>query len=238
MIKAITNFLLSIKTAFGLFLLCIALSFIGSLVLPGNLAFFSGIDDTPLFKWLAESGHIENTWWIYAFVVAMAILALSTVACTAEALLSRALRLNPALRLPTQVMHLGVLLVMLGHLMTAWIGTREDVPVTKGAPAVSSQGVAVRLVDVRTKVDENGYDTDWEADVDAAGVTGTLRPARPLFLQGAGLYLKAVTMTGASPSALICVARDPGAPWALLGGFLVSAGGAAFVLTRRRASQA
>lgn len=238
MIKALLDFLLSIKTAFGLFLICIALCLIGSIVLPANLAFFSGIDDTPLFRWLSETGHAGLTWWIYAFVAAMAVLALSTVACTIEALLSRALRLNLALRLPTQVMHLGVLLVMLGHLLTAWIGTRVDVPVTKGADAVVTEGVALRLMDVRTRTDENGYDTDWEADIEADGIKGTLRPARPMGVHGAGLYLKSVTMLkGEAPTALIGVARDPGAAWALLGGLLVSAGGAGFVLTRRRAAE-
>lgn len=232
--KRLMDFLLSIKTAFGLFLVCIVLCIIGSLVLPANLAFFSGIDDTPLFRWLSESGNRTLTWWIYALVAAMSLLALSTVACTIDELLSRALKLDPARRLPTQVMHLGVLLVMLGHLLTASIGTREDVSIVKGAEAASSGGVKVALVDVRAKTDQNGYDTDWEADVLMDGVAGTLRPARPLGAHGVGFYLKAVTTAGGTPSALIRVSRDPGAPWALVGGVLVSLGGLGFVLTRRR----
>lgn len=236
--RSILNVLLSIKTAFGLFLICILLCVIGSLVLPWNLAFFSGIDDTPLFEWLDEAGGIKITWWIYSLVAAMALLALSTVACTLEALMSRGLRLNPALRLPTQVMHLGVLLVMAGHLLTAWTGAREDIAINKDTAATIKGGMTLSLKDVRAKTDESGYDTDWEADLEIIGAgsetaTGTLRPARPIRVAGVGFYLKSID-TGDAPSALIRVSRDPGAPWALAGGILVSLGGVGFVLTRRR----
>ena len=82
--KRIWDILLSLKTAFVLFVIGIALSLTGSLMLSTNLAFFSGIDDTPLFKWLNEAGEPGLTWWIWVFIAMLGLIALSTVLCTLE----------------------------------------------------------------------------------------------------------------------------------------------------------
>ena len=48
--KAFLYFLLSLKTAFGIFLFAIGIGLVGSFMLPYNLSFFSGIDDTMLIQ--------------------------------------------------------------------------------------------------------------------------------------------------------------------------------------------
>ncbi|MDP2168498.1 MAG: cytochrome c biogenesis protein ResB [Thermodesulfovibrionales bacterium] len=236
MVKAIARFFLSLKTAFGLFLAFIVLTFAGSIALPGNLAFFSGIDETPLFKWLSASGNLGLTWWIYLMIILLAVLAVSTVFCTVESLMGKMDRRNVILRLSPQVMHIGVLLIMLGHLLTASSGFKTDVLVKKGQGMEVGEGAAVYLEDVRVFTDENGSDTDWEAVLtwvdDADGAEGrSLRPVHPLYLGKFGLYLKSVSM-GPEPSALIRVCRDPGALWALIGGALLVAGGLGFIYSR------
>jgi hypothetical protein len=224
--KRLYAILVSQTTAVALFAATMAVSIAGSLTLPRNLALFSGIDDTPLFAWLGETARLDVTWWIYLMVAMMGLLALSTALCTAEALLRLRGAHSLALRLSPQFMHLGVLLVLLGHFLTAAIGAREDVLMGKDAPVDLGGGVTATVTDVRQEEDEYGYARNWEADVtiEAGGIslgTATLRPARPASIGPFSLFIRSVE-TGESPSALVRVVRDPGATWALAGGVVVT----------------
>jgi hypothetical protein len=237
--KAIWELLISLKTVFGLFALSIVICFIGSVMLPSHLAFFSGIDDTPLFRWLSEAGDKGLTWWIYALIVSIAGLAVSTVACTVDALIKSTGR-TLLFRLSPQIMHAGVLFVMLAHLLTAGWGLREDVDIEKGERASMGRGVEVVLKDVGSGLDEEGYYTSWEAElefyIDGKAIgADTLRPVEPVYAGGLGLFFKTFKEGGKGrpPAVVIRVVDDPGALWALLGGFLVTLGGVCFVWTRR-----
>jgi len=236
--KTIINFFLSLKTAFWLFAVFVVLCFIGSLSLPANLAFFSGIDDTPLFTWLREVSEPGTTWWIYALIGLLAVFAMSTIFCTVEALIERTTWRSIALKLSPQVMHVGVLFIMLGHLLTATLGEKIDIDVRKGETAPVGNVASIMLVDVRETTDENGYAVDWEATLrwienGRSSALHRLRPARPLYFGAYGLYTKAVE-SGPRASAWIRINRDPGAPWALAGGLLLSLGAAAFLYARVR----
>lgn len=233
--KKIIQFFLSLKTVFGLFVLFIIILFIGSLSLPNNLAFFSGIDDSPLFSWLAEAGAFPITWWIYALMLLLAVLAVSTVFCTIEALLKRLNRKQFALKLSPQVMHAGVLFIMLGHLLTASFGFKTDVLLKQGERAVIPGNIQLALLDVKVWKDQNDYDTDWEAKLawteGGRQTEALLKPAHPRYIGLFGLYSKAVSVEPAQ-TALVRVSRDPGAVWALLGGVLLCAGGLGFLYGR------
>ena len=66
--------------------------------------------------------------------------------------------------------------------------------------------------------------TDWSADVSLYENSklvkgGTLGPNTPLFYGGTGVYLKSLNFDR-GPAALLMVAKDPGAVWALVGGVL------------------
>jgi hypothetical protein len=231
------QFFLSLKTAFWLFLLFIAILFIGSLSLPHNLAFFSGIDETPLFRWLAEAGNVPVTWWIYVLIALLGLLAISTIFCTVEALLKRMGGRQMVLKLSPQVMHIGVLFIMLGHLLTASMGFKSDVLLKQGERRAVAGNAEVALQEVKVWKDRNGYDIDWEAKLEwTEGGTRTetaLRPVHPRYIGMFGLYSTSVSMEP-ERSALIRVIKDPGAAWALLGGFLLSLGGAGFLYGRVR----
>jgi len=236
LMNAIWRFFLSLKTAFGLFFVFIVLAFIGSIMLPHNLAFFSGIDDTPLFRWLAENDRLVKTWWIYAMIVMLAMLAVSTIFCTIEALMKRMSRKNFILKISPQVMHIGVLFIMLGHLLTASFGLKLDLVLNRGEKKEVMEGKALLLQDVSVTTDENGYDIDWQARLswfeDGRVYRDViLRPVHPLYFGQTGLYIKAVTMEP-DKSALIRVCRDPGALWALVGGVLLTLGGLGFIYGR------
>jgi cytochrome c biogenesis factor len=234
--KAIARFFLSLKTAFWLFFVFIVFAFIGSVVLPNNLAFFSGIDDTPLFRWLSDSGNLKLTWWIYAMILMLALLAVSTIFCTIDGTIKGLNSRNLILKLSPQVMHLGVLFIMLGHLLTASIGFKTDMRIKEGEKKVVAGEIELYLEDVKVQTDKQGYYTDWEAKLwwfenGEKVKEEVLRPVHPLYFGQFGLYFKSVSIEP-EPSALIRVCRDPGALWALIGGVFLSIGGLGFVYGR------
>lgn len=231
--KAIMRFFLSLKTTFGLLVLYIVLSVTGSIMLPSNLAFFSGIDETPLFRWLLSAGNIRLTWWLYGMIALLFLIAVNTIFCTVESLMKKIGMKNLILRLSPQIMHIGVLLIMLGHLLTASIGFKTDLLIKKGEEKTISGDTSIYLEDITVQKDENGYYTDWEAeliwnDVGKKPGKGILRPVHPLYFGRFGLYIQSVE-TDPEATALIRVCRDPGAVWALIGGILLSIGGAGFI---------
>lgn len=235
--RTLLNIFLSLKTAFGFFLFFVAVMLYGSLSLPNNLAFFSGIDDAPLFRWLAEAKGYGTTWWIYAMILGFTLFAVNTLVCTGDVLLFRLGRRALIAKLSPQVMHIGVLFAMLGHLLTASLGVKMDIDLKQGEAKEVSGNAAIALDGVRVQEDANGYVVDWEATVrwvedGLPSEARSLRPVHPLYVGGYGLYSKSVNIDKNGSSALIRVSRDPGAPWALLGGVLLCIGGAGFLYGR------
>ena len=233
--KAIAHFFLALKTAFGLFFAFIILAVAGSFILTGNLAFFSGIDEAPLFRWLAQNRDIGLTWWIYLMIVMLTGLAVSTLFCTAESLMKGMWRQNPVLRLSPQVMHAGVLFIMLGHLLTASFGFKMDLQLKKGETLAVAEGKSLLLEDCSVQTDKNGYPADWLVRLrwiedGKQSPEYILKPVHPLYLGQFGLYLQAANAEDSST--LIRVSKDPGALWALFGGILLCLGGAGFVFSR------
>ncbi len=236
--KAFMSFFLSLTTTFWALLIFILLAFVGSLYLVNNLAFFSGIDDVPLFSWLLESEELKKTWWIYVMIATLAILAINTIFCTVEAMYKRLGRTNIALTLSPQVMHIGVLFIMLGHLLTASIGFKTDITVIKGQKRPVTDTIAMSVDDIKVQTDENGYFTDWQANIlwfeeGRRRHEDILRPLHPLYFGQFGLYIRSVT-TEPEESVLIRVSSDPGALWAGIGGLLLSAGGLTFLYAKGR----
>jgi cytochrome c biogenesis factor len=238
MLRGLYRFLLSVKTAILLYLLFILTALIGSVKIPANLALFSGIDDAPLFRWLSETGKPSLTWWIYVLIIILALLALSTIACTIDALLKRYPRRMLLLKLSPQIMHFGVLFIMLGHLLTAATGMREDLLLQAGEEKEISTGGTLTLREVRVKKDRFGYDADWITKVEyrngeSKGEELIIRPVRPVRAGRYGFFFRSAT-TEPEMNALIRVTIDNGAPWALLGGAILCLGSVGFAVARFR----
>lgn len=245
--------LISLWTLEVLIALTVAICLAGSLMLPTHLALFSGIDDTPLFQWLAETGSPDSTWWIYAMMACLGVLSLATFLCTVDALIKAAGRKDFLHRLYPQMMHMGVLLVMAGHLLTAWLGVKQDLPLMKGQSAILKGGIEVTLTSVGLDADmgskdgkKKGYYDDWIARLNFSkdGVSiseAIIKPVQPVTMEGNTLLFKSITLpprdSGKSASALLRVVRDPGALWALAGGIVLVLGGAGFISTRGRMFQ-
>jgi hypothetical protein len=243
--RKLYNLLISLWTLEGFLALSIGVCLVGSLMLPTHLAFFSGIDETPLFEWLLEAGEPGNTWWIYAMVVCFGLLGLTTTLCTVDSLLKLKGRRDLLTRLFPQIMHVGVLFVMLGHLLTAWQGTREDLLLEEGQSAVLTGGLVMSVLRVGIDGEKEGYYDDWQARLVFTGEGGNmkeriLRPVSPVSMGGSSLFFRSITLppkdSGQRPSALIRVVRDPGVIWALAGGLLLVIGGVGFLATKGRAA--
>jgi len=237
--RAVYRFLISLNTLFVVFTICAVLALVGSLTLPANLAFFSGIDDTPLFKWLSDAGNLKATWWIFVFIVVLALLATSMALCIVEDLRTGVSRKNILQKLSPQLIHLGTLFVLLGYLLTSAYGLRADVLIGKGETGAIGTNASLHLVDLNARTDENGYFTDWKAVLRFVkdGVesdTMVLRPVHPVRVGGYELFFKSIDM-GDEQAALIRVCRDPGAGWALLGGALLLLGSLGLAYIRLRA---
>jgi len=171
----------------------------------------------------------------------LTLLAVNTIFCTVESLMKKIGMKNLILKLSPQIMHIGVLLIMLGHLLTASIGFKTDLLIKKGEEKTISDKITLYLKDINIQTDENGYYTDWEAeltwnDVGKKPGKGILRPVHPLYFSGFGLYIQSVE-TDPEATALIRVCRDPGAVWALIGGILLSIGGACFIYGKSRSNR-
>jgi cytochrome c biogenesis factor len=247
MMRKLYSLLISLWTLEGTLALTIAVCLAGSLMLPSHLAFFSGIDETPLFEWLREAGEPGNTWWIYAMVFCFGLLGVTTALCTLDSLLKLKGRRDILARLFPQLMHIGILLVMLGHLLTAWQGDRFDLLLEEGQSAELGGGytLGVLQVGLGPDVEKEGYYDDWQARLLFTGDSGNkqerlLKPVSPVNIGGNSLFFRSITLpmkdSDEKPSALIRVVRDPGVAWALSGAVLLVIGGIGFLSTRGRAA--
>ena len=243
--RKLYSLLISLWTLEVFLAFTIGVCLMGSLMLPTHLAFFSGIDETPLFEWLREAGEFGNTWWIYSMVICFGLLGVTTALCTLDALLKLRGRRDLIVRLFPQLMHIGVLLIMLGHLLTAWQGTRVDLLLEEGQSAELAGGIVMTVERVGIEGEKEGYYDDWQAHLIFTGDDGNkqeslLRPVSPVSMGGRSLFFRSITLppkdSGQRPSALIRVVRDPGVLWALAGGLLLVIGAIGFLSTRGRAA--
>ncbi len=224
------DFFISLKTTVWTLVALIALFFIGSYMMPAYREVFGPMNSALLFEWAAEAGarHLWQTWWFFASVAALVILTINTLVCSIQTVKGRWTRRDFLLRISPQIIHIGFLFILLAHLMGAVWGYRLSGVMPEGAFARLPEDRGLYLREIRAKVDDAGYLTDWSAEVyvfeDGKRVkAGMLGPNSPLFYKGTGVYLKSLAFE-AGPSAVLMVNKDPGAIWALVGAVLFAAG--------------
>ncbi|RME65346.1 MAG: hypothetical protein D6778_06505 [Nitrospirae bacterium] len=227
--KRILDILLSVKTAFYLFWVFVIIAFVGSVELPGHLSFYSGIDEEPLFRWLSENQVLVRTWWIYGLIIALALIAINTIFCTTEALLKRVKGRNLITKLMPQLMHIGVLFVMLGHLVTASYSFRTEVDIKKGDFLSLPDGTKVQVLSVKEILDEEGFPVDWIVTLKTPSGPLQAGPLRPVKV---GAYT-ILAQAAEEDTAVLRAVQDPGAVWALVGGIIICSATLVFVISRR-----
>jgi hypothetical protein len=223
------NFFLSLKTTVWTLFALVCLFFVGSYLMPAHREIFASMNETILFAWLENAawGSPWYTWWFFAALAALALLAVNTLFCGIQAVKGGWTRADFLQRIAPQVVHAGFLFILLAHLLGAGWGYKLSGSLPEGAYARLPEERTLYLKQLRVQADARGVLTDWAAEVllyenKELVAAGALGPNQPLFYRGTGIYLKSLSLeTG--PTAFLVVAKDPGALWALAGGVLGSA---------------
>ncbi|MDA8170185.1 MAG: hypothetical protein M0Z59_10900 [Nitrospiraceae bacterium] len=195
-----------------------------------------GMDSGPLLWWLVAA-PLALSWWLWASIAALALLALSTVLCSVDSIIKK--RGGLLLSISPQVIHLGFLFILLAHLLSSVGGAKAMGYVQAGPEVETPLGFNFRIGDIEVqKTSPDGYITGWHAVIQfiSGGKVlkeGLLAPNKPAFFRGYGFYLRDLR-PGPEPAALIEASREPGAPWALAGGVLFILGTVALVALRIR----
>lgn len=224
----------SIKTSLIIFILSIVTFITGSIYIPRNLRLFSDINEIPLFKWLSWNfNSIEKTFWIYLAVGLMAMLSLNLVVCLFDDILKRLLPGTIVQRLSSHFFHIGVLVVLVGHLVSGLSGFKKDISAKVGEEFfIESLRIRIDSVDfvevkgedqARWRISLSIYDRDVVKKV-------VSEPARPVFYKF-GIYAKSAEPDG---RVIIGIVKDPGVVWELTGAIVCVIGTTGLFLTRFR----
>ncbi len=214
------DFFLSLKTSVVLMLGLLFFFIAGALIMPVNPA-FDTINALPLFQWLADA-PVSATWWLLGSIALIAVLAVNTVACSVESLIRKRSGRQWLIVISPQVIHIGFLLMLVGHIVSASGGFKSNIVAMDGTRLNFPNGMVVKISGIDVKLSPKGFPLDWRADVeyfvDGEKVKSDfMAPNRPSFFRGYGTYLKRVRPYPVK-AALVEVTREPGAPWALGGG--------------------
>ncbi|MBI5656602.1 MAG: cytochrome C biogenesis protein ResB [Geobacter sp.] len=229
--KRLYNFLASLDLGIWLVAGVILFLGIGSFVTREG----SAINDVPLFIWLTRAPAAE-TWWLWVTVAILALLALNTVLCSIESLKAKWQRGSFLARIAPQVMHLGFLLIVLAHLLSAYGGFKDGGPLPEGGSFTFPDGSRVEIVRLDAQVGPMGMPLAFSATLRHATPAGerhaVFSPNHPYFYQGFGLYLKQVELFPAK-MALVEIHREPGAGLALAGALFFTAANLMILWLRR-----
>ncbi|MBI3398349.1 MAG: cytochrome c biogenesis protein ResB [Deltaproteobacteria bacterium] len=107
-------------------LICIDAAW-GSLISMKNPAVFQALDQAILFPWLFSIGktNLNISLWIFILVFLTAIFAINTAVCTLDKLYSIFKDKRPWQSLFPQIVHIGFLIALLGHLIGSIYGFRS-----------------------------------------------------------------------------------------------------------------
>ncbi|MDA8434283.1 MAG: hypothetical protein M0Z60_15170 [Nitrospiraceae bacterium] len=225
-LKKIAGFLASLSTAIWLLLALLCALLYGSIIMPMREE-FQGLHMMPLFRWLSDN-PAGITWWLWAAIAVLSLLTANTLFCSVDSVIKKSGARNLLLVLSPQVIHIGFLFVLLGHLLSSYGSYRASGFVAEGASLPLPDNETVVFDRISADVGPSGYVTDWAAEIrylkDGSPVrSNVIGPNSPSFRNGYGIYIKTVEFRQ-SPVALVELSRDPGAVWALVGGMLFLAG--------------
>lgn len=218
MLKRTADFLVSLKTAIWALSIVIFLFFAGSLIVPDNMEHLSDINDVLLFQWLFGSKP-SVSWWIYALLAALTFTALNIMVCGADSLIKKLSPRRFLQSISPQVIHLGVLLFLFAHLLTASTGLREEVLLKEGGTARFSNGSGFHVEKVMAEY-TSPTETFWAVRgrwLNAPGKEepAVIMPAKPAFHNGLWLFIKSADPDTRKVSLML--REDIGALWALAG---------------------
>jgi len=195
----------------------------------------SMINEVALLDWLCEV-PLRESWWLWAALLLLALLALNTVLCSIESLRTKWSRGSFLVRIAPQLMHLGFLFIMIAHLQSAYGGLKQAGQVQEGTVIDLSDGTAVVFTGFAATYSRMGMPTAYSATLEHVNGNSRQRveisPNHPFLHKGYGIYLKDVAPPP-QKAALVELHREPGAAMALAGGAVFTIANL-ILLARRR----
>jgi len=227
----VLDLFLSLKTTVVLMLGLLFFFVAGAVVMPVHPAFRT-ITGLPMFTWLAHV-PIGASWWLLGALALLSALVINTIACSVESLLKKRSGRQWLLVISPQVIHIGFMLMLLGHLVSGIDSFKGGFIAEEEASVGLPNGLVMVVGDIDITLTDRGFPTDWRASVAYFDGNKLLRSDllaanRPSFYRGYGTYLKQVRPYPVK-KAVIEVTREPGAPWALGGGIVFMLGTIALV---------
>ncbi|MFC1769639.1 hypothetical protein ACFLZI_01125 [Nitrospirota bacterium] len=224
--------LTSIKTSLWLFFVGLLFFFAGVLVIPKTMQLYSGIVDVLLFPWLLEQGF-SITWWIWGMILTMGLIAFNTAVCSVDTIIKKKGKVEIIRLLAPQVVHLGVLVMLLGHMLTSVTGIRGEAVLREGDvfQIKHETGFMVERILVEPSSDAG---VTWEVrgvwlNEDTPSV---IKPSIPIYRDGVWLFIKSADT---DPLQTILMARGDAGVFFMWGGSLVFLlGSLMFLLVRLR----
>jgi len=154
--KAIWRFFASTELTIILaILICINAAW-GSIVSMKNPAVFQALDQAILFPWLFTIGkaNFNISLWIFILVILTTIFAINTTVCTLDKLYSILKDKRPWQSFFPQIVHIGFLIALLGHLVGSIYGFRSPGNFVFQGQAIkvpTQPGLLLRLDDIEMK---------------------------------------------------------------------------------------
>jgi cytochrome c biogenesis factor len=219
------KFFISQKTYLWVTGLSIGVFLAGSLFIPQNLAVFSGINDMPILHWLSLNNHYFNAlFWIYLLIGLMLLLWICTCICSIDAIIRRTTLKRLFHVLSPQVLHIAILMVLLGHGISASAGYKEDVPMDMNVPQ-EMKGFDLKVKNIEFFQNPGENSTRWRVYMEINETEHVLETGKPSFYQGVGFFAKSAQEK--KMKAIIGLVYDPGVVWEITGAivFVIGASG-------------
>ncbi len=196
--KKIWSFFASVKLTVALAaLICITAAW-GSIVAVRHPEFYGGLDRIVLFPWLFRSGltYLKFTLWLYALIALTALFAVNTAVCAADKIYVIVKTKLPIQSFYPQIVHVGFLVALLGHLAGSVLGFKTYGNVlVKGAvtPVPRMEGLSMRLDGLETTQTPDGELTSLKTRItlikDSKEIlTDDIGINSPLLYKGAAFY--------------------------------------------------
>lgn len=217
--------LFSLNTGIILIIILLFLLIAGAFIMPSDEA-FGLLYVMPLFTWLKEV-PFEISWWLVLSIGILFILIFNTILCSIDSIIKKYKKSSFLLIVSPQIMHLGFIFIVLGHLLSSMGGNRLLFQTTEGTWLKFPDGSFVEIKEINVQFDLSGYITDFDMkiihhkryDIKEASVM----PNRPYIYRGSGLYIKTVYPYPVK-QVIVEISREPGAIPALIGGILFASG--------------
>ncbi len=224
------KFFLSIKTYLWLTGISIGAFLIGSFYIPNNLAIFSGINDMPLFSWLSQNNSdFDKFIWIYLLIGLMLLLWICTLICSLDAIIKRTTRKQLVRILSPQILHIAILFVLIGYVVSASTGYKLDIPMNVN-DTQKVKGFDLKVDNMEFFTNPGESSTRWRVHLRINNELHKLEVGQPSFYNSVGFFAKSAQKK--KRSTIIGLIYDPGIIWEMIGAVTFIIGAAGIFITR------